>query len=119
LRLHRLRGGPQLGSRLRSCGLRPSLRLGGLRRLNLRLNLGPSRLRLSWLRRRLDRLSGLGLLKWLGLQEVGVVPQLLHPLVLLEEVLRLALLPLTLLPPEEAHKSGAERQYIFLPPVQD
>jgi len=41
--------------------------------LDLRLNLGPSRLRLSWLRRRLDRLSGLGLLSRLGLREVGVV----------------------------------------------
>jgi hypothetical protein len=81
--------------------------------------LGPSRLRLNRLRRRLDRLSGLGLglLNRLGLERMRVVFQLLHPLVLLEEVLRLALLPL--LPLEEAHKSGAGRQYIFLPPVQD
>jgi hypothetical protein len=89
--------------------------------LDLGLNLRPSRLRLSWLRRQLDRLSGLGLLNRLGLERLRVVFQLLHPLVLLEEVLHLmlALLPLTLLPLEEAHKSGAGRQYIFLPPVQD
>ena len=65
-----LRSRPRLGSRLGGRGLRPSLRL---RRLDLGLDLGPSRLRLSWLRRRLDRLSGLGLLNRLGLERLRVV----------------------------------------------
>jgi len=62
-----LRSRPRLGSRLGGRGLRPSLRL---RRLDLGLDLGPSRLRLSWLRR---RLSGLGLLNRLGPERLRVV----------------------------------------------